>query len=143
MRGFKDIAKKAYDRSFSRRQEPSGKPWPPISRTTFRLGKPAGSPPLVQTGNMRRSLKMEVIERAGGPQLIVQNTSRLAAIHEFGKKNNVLPFGIRAPIPARRFMGFSDGDIARSEKMAARWLDRYVDRPHRLTRARRTPKRIL
>ena len=128
--------------TFRTQSDPSGIPWAPISETTYRLGKPRGSPTLVRSGALRRSVHGQIIQRARGPELIIQSDLPYAEKHQLGDKLNRL-MGQRAPIPARQFVGLSDTHVARFEQRTAEWLDRYVDRPARLTRATRIPKRLL
>jgi len=137
-----NIAIKVAKGTFNKSAAPDGAPWDPISPTTYRLGKPPSSRPLIRSGAMRRGIHMNIIRRAGGPQVIVQTKVPYADKHQLGDKRNRLR-GNRAPIPRRQFIGLGPNHMREIEKKTARWMNRYVDRPARLTKSTTRPKRLL
>lgn len=139
---IRELAIKVAKNTFSNRASPDGRSWAPISPTTYRLGKPRGSLPLVRSGAMRRGIHGTIIRRSRGPELIVQSDAPYASKHQLGDKLNRLR-GNRAPIPQRQFLGLGDKHVRSIEQKTARWMNRYVDRPARLTKATRIPKRLL
>lgn len=139
---IQEIAVKVSKNTFRNKSDPDGKSWAPISPVTYRLGKPKGSAPLIRTGAMRREIHGTIIRRSRGPELIVQTRVPYADKHQLGDRRNRLR-GHPAPIPQRQFIGLGDKHVRLIEKKTARWMDRYVDRPARMTKSTSRPKRLL
>lgn len=122
-----NLAIKMAKRSFNTKSSPGGKPWAPISETTFRLGKPRGSPPLVNTGRMKSGLLFRIVKRRAGREVVVGTNKPYWIHHQFGKPRNRLPdTAIPAPVPARPFLGASASDQAKFSRIIATWLEKYT-----------------
>lgn len=114
-------------------EEPSGQKWPTSWRVKMGLG---GGPTLVSTGDMRRSMTVNVND-AGG-ELVVPKV--YAATHQFGatiepKSAKALYFRLgnkgnqpnfvfarKVTIPARPFLGFSARNIEAIQQVAADYV---------------------
>jgi phage virion morphogenesis protein len=122
-------------RSFNKKSSPSGKAWDPISETTFKLGKPRGSPPLVNSGRMKSGLLFRIVKRRAGREVIVGTNKPYWIHHQFGKPRNRLPeTNIIAPVPARPFLGANSSDEARFSQIIAKWLEKYTGKRGRAKR---------
>ena len=75
-------------RSFNKKTSPDGKAWAPISPTTFRFGKPMGTPPLVRTGAMKGGLAVILVKRRAGMEVIVGTNKPYWIAHQFGSPSN-------------------------------------------------------
>lgn len=135
-----NLAMKVAGRSFKTKRSPDGKSWAPISPSTYRFGKPTSSPPLVNTGAMRRGLSFSILRYSQKRELVIGTNKPYWWKHQFGHPTNKLPgIGITAPIPARPFLGFGRADLVRVERITRTWLDRYSGKRGRKIRRGKAP----
>ncbi|MEF2154658.1 phage virion morphogenesis protein [Luteimonas sp. FXH3W] len=126
MRDIGELLIESTQDRFKKSEGPDGKPWAPVKR---------GGRPLVKSGRMRD----DIHSRFGRDFAEVRATARQAAFHQFGTQPYViLPRNKKAlfwkggpgprhkvnhpGLPPRPFMGLSDDDRAKLDRLTANWL---------------------
>lgn len=104
---------KRADKCFAQEQAPDGTKWKPLSasRLKQRKGKRRGRVRiLTDTGKLRRSIRYRAFKK----QVTVMSSLPYASVHQFGSGN----------VPARPFLGITEGDRAKVLDMMKRYLRR-------------------
>lgn len=118
--------KNQVDMRFRKCEGPDGVKWPELSPATIAQRRNGSSKPLNNTGGTKGSITAysdETQAVVGTNKKVDKGEKVSAAVHNFGAKTGR---GRKVTLPQRRFIGFSEKQITRYERLSRKYFENIL-----------------